>query len=57
MFEMLKGATHGQRRQQLEQRVGPEERRLFKQFLKQVNRLQEQQELEAQTQADDRGGG
>ena len=41
----------------LEERVGPEGRRLFEQFLKQVNRLREQQELEAQIQADERGGG
>jgi hypothetical protein len=34
----------------LEKRVGPEGRKLFKQFLRKVNKLQVQQQLEAQAQ-------
>ena len=34
----------------LEQRVGPEGRKLFERFLRQVNKLQMQQHLEAQAQ-------
>jgi hypothetical protein len=34
----------------LEQRVGPEGRKLFEQFLRKVNKLQAQQQLEAQAQ-------
>jgi hypothetical protein len=34
----------------LEQRVGPKGRRLFEQFLRKVNKLQAQQQLEAQAQ-------
>ena len=34
----------------LEQRVGPEGCKLFEQFLRKVNKLQAQQQLEAQAQ-------
>jgi hypothetical protein len=34
----------------LEKRVGPEGRKLFERFLRQVNKLQAQQQLEAQAQ-------
>ena len=34
----------------LEERVGPEGRKLFEQFLRKVNKLQAQQQLEAQAQ-------
>ena len=34
----------------LEERVGPEGRKLFEQFLRKVNKLQVQQHLEAQAQ-------
>jgi len=34
----------------LEERVGPEGRKLFEQFIKKVNKLQAQQQLEAQAQ-------
>jgi hypothetical protein len=34
----------------LEERVGPEGRRLFEQFLRKVNKLQAPQQLEAQAQ-------
>ena len=37
----------------LEKRVGPEGRRLFEQFLHKVNKLQAQQQLEAQAQRGD----
>ena len=37
----------------LEQRVGPEGRKLFEQFLRKVNKLQAQQQLEAQAQMGD----
>jgi 2-polyprenyl-3-methyl-5-hydroxy-6-metoxy-1,4-benzoquinol methylase len=37
----------------LEQRVGPEGRELFEQFLRKVNKLQAQQQLEAQAQMGD----
>jgi hypothetical protein len=40
----------------LEERVGPEGRRLFEEFLRQVDELQAQQQLEAQ-ETDDSGGG
>jgi hypothetical protein len=39
----------------LEKRVGPEGRKLFENFLRQVNKLQAQQQLEARAQT--RGGG
>ena len=35
---------------ELEKRVGPEGRKLFERFLRQVNKLQMQQQLEAQAQ-------
>jgi hypothetical protein len=41
----------------LEQRVGPEGRKLFERFLRQVNKLQAKQYLEAQAQTGDCGGG
>jgi hypothetical protein len=34
----------------LEERVGPEGRKLFEQFIRKVNKLQAQQQLEAQAQ-------
>ena len=37
----------------LEERVGPEGRKLFEQFLRKVNKLQAQQQLEAQAQMGD----
>ena len=37
-------------RNRLEERVGPEGRKLFEQFLRKVNKLQAQQQLEAQAQ-------
>jgi hypothetical protein len=40
----------------LEKRVGPEGRKLFERFLRQVNQLQAQQQLEAQAQTGDNGG-
>ena len=40
----------------LEKRVGPEGRRLFERFLRQVNKLQMQQHLEAQARTGDNGG-
>ena len=36
----------------LEERVGPEGRKLFEQFLRKVNKLQVQQQLEARAQGD-----
>ena len=36
----------------LEERVGPEGRKLFEQFLRKVNKLGAQQQLEAQAQRD-----
>jgi hypothetical protein len=42
---------------ELEERVGPEGRRLFEKFLKRVNELHARQQLEAQAQTDDSGGG
>jgi hypothetical protein len=36
----------------LEERVGPEGRKLFEQFLRKVNKLQMQQHLEARAQGD-----
>ena len=38
---------------ELEERVGPEGRKLFEQFLRKVNKLQAQQQLEAQAQMGD----
>ena len=38
---------------ELEKRVGPEGRKLFERFLRQVNKLQAQQQLEAQAQTGD----
>jgi hypothetical protein len=40
----------------LEERVGPEGRKLFESFLRQVNELQARQQLEAQAQRDENGG-
>jgi hypothetical protein len=40
----------------LEKRVGPEGRKLFERFLRQVNKLQAQQQLEARAQTGDNGG-
>jgi hypothetical protein len=40
----------------LEKRVGPKGRKLFERFLRQVNKLQMQQHLEAQAQTGDNGG-
>ena len=40
----------------LEKRVGPEGRKLFERFLRQVNKLQVQQQLEAHAQTGDNGG-
>jgi hypothetical protein len=40
----------------LEKRVGPEGRKLFERFLRQVNKLQVQQYLEAQALTGDNGG-
>jgi hypothetical protein len=40
----------------LEERVGPEGRKLFEKFLKQVNKLHARQQLETQAQTDDSGG-
>jgi len=39
----------------LEERVGPEGRKLFEQFLRKVNKLQAQQQLEAQEHSRERG--
>ena len=41
----------------LEQRVGPEGRELFERFLRQVNKLQARQQLEAQAQTGEYGSG
>jgi hypothetical protein len=41
---------------ELEKHVGPEGRKLFERFLRQVNKLQAQQQLEAQAQTGDNGG-
>ena len=41
---------------ELEQRVGPQGRKLFERFLRQVNKLQAQQQLEAQARTGDNGG-
>jgi hypothetical protein len=40
----------------LEERVGPEGRKLFERFLRQVNMLQARQQLEAQAKTDENGG-
>jgi hypothetical protein len=40
-----------------EKRVGPEGRKLFERFLRQVNKLQARQQLEARKQTVDDGGG
>jgi hypothetical protein len=40
---------------ELEKRVGPEGRKLLERFLRQVNKLQAQQQLEAQAQMGDTG--
>ena len=40
----------------LEQRVGPKGRKLFERFLRDVNKLQAEQQLEAQAQTGDNGG-
>jgi hypothetical protein len=41
----------------LEERVGPEGRKLFEQFLRKVNKLQAQQQLEAQARTVENRGG
>jgi hypothetical protein len=41
---------------ELEERVGPEGRKLLEKFLKQLNKLHAQQQLEAQAQTDGSGG-
>jgi site-specific DNA recombinase len=41
----------------LEQRAGPKARKLFERFLRQINKLQEEQQLEAQAQKDNSDGG
>jgi hypothetical protein len=41
----------------LEKRVGPEGRKLFEQFLRKVNKLQAQKQLEAQAHSRERGAG
>jgi hypothetical protein len=40
----------------LEERVGPEGRKLFESFLRQVNELQVRQQLEAQAQKNEKRG-
>jgi hypothetical protein len=40
----------------LEQRVGPEGRKLFERFLRQVNELQARQQLKARERTDSAGG-
>jgi hypothetical protein len=40
----------------LEKRVGPVGRKLFERFLRQVNKLQMQQQLEARAQTGDNSG-
>ena len=50
------GMTPEEIMDKLEQRVGPEGRKLFERFLRQVNKLQAQQHLEAQAQTGDNGG-
>jgi hypothetical protein len=44
------GMTPEEIMEKLEQRVGPEGRKLFERFLRDVNKLQAQQQLEAQQQ-------
>ena len=51
------GMTPEEIMDKLEQRVGPEGRKLFERFLRQVNKLQAQQQLEAQARTGDGGGG
>ena len=50
------GMTPEEIMDKLEQRVGPEGRKLFERFLRQVNKLQAQQQLEAQARTGDNGG-
>jgi hypothetical protein len=50
------GMTPEEIMEKLEQRVGPEGRKLFERFLRDVNKLQAQQQLEAQAQTGDNGG-
>jgi hypothetical protein len=49
------GMTPEEIMEKLEQRVGPEGRKLFERFLRQVNKLQAQQQLEAQARTGDNG--
>ena len=51
------GMTPEEIMDKLQQRVGPEGRKLFERFLRQVNKLQAQQQLEAQARTGDGGGG
>jgi hypothetical protein len=50
------GMTPEEIMDKLEQRVGPEGRKLFERFLRDVNKLQAQQQLEAQARTGDNGG-
>jgi hypothetical protein len=49
------GMTPEEIMEKLEQRVGPEGRKLFERFLREVNKLQAQQQLEAQARTGDNG--
>jgi hypothetical protein len=51
------GMTPEEIMDKLEYRVGPEGRKLLERFLRQVNKLQAQQQLEAQARTGDGGGG
>ena len=51
-----RGLTPDEIMDRLEKRVGPEGRKLFERFLRQVNKLQMQQQLEAQALTGDNGG-
>jgi hypothetical protein len=57
--EMLSGGsmTPDEIIEKLEQRVGPEGRKLFEQFLRKVNKLHAQQYLEAQERTVENRGG
>jgi hypothetical protein len=50
------GMTPEEIMDKLEQRVGPKGRKLFERFLRDVNKLQAQQQLEGQAQTGDNGG-
>jgi hypothetical protein len=52
-----RGLTPDEIMDRLEQRVGPEGRKLFEQFLRKVNKLQAQQQLEAQARTVENRGG